>query len=48
MGSKDLTSDIFSLLAVDTEKVLNLGAVTSIVLNKTLDTQIVNIGDEVK
>lgn len=48
VGSKDLTSDIFSLLAVDTEKVLNLGAVTSIVLNKTLDTQIVNIGDEVK
>lgn len=48
VGAKNLTSDIFSLLSVDTEKVLNLGAVTSIVLNKVLDTQIVNIGDEIK
>lgn len=48
ISDTNLTSEVFNLIASDSIKVINLGVISSVSINKTLDAQIVNIGDEVK
>lgn len=47
VNTEDLTSDSFILTSSDTEKVLNLGLVSSLKISKSSDISLVDIGDTV-